>query len=190
MTQSPNHPITQSPNPIVLVYGADWCEDTRRSLRQLRRLAVRHQYFNIDEDLDALDRAMALSAGQRRTPTIDLDGQVLVEPTNGVLAAALIARGDLTDEELAERISVQNVGDLERAVRGGMGLFLLLMASRAPRISRLPLRLVGVGTALTGLTGWCPGYAAAQVTSLEGPGDRPAESNRRSWVAHSVELSR
>ena len=55
---------------MITVYGADWCEDTRRSLRQLRRLAVPHQYINIDEDLDALDRAKALNAGRRRTPTM------------------------------------------------------------------------------------------------------------------------
>jgi hypothetical protein len=42
----------------ITVYGADWCEDTRRSLRHLRRLAVPHRYLNVDEDLDALDRAL------------------------------------------------------------------------------------------------------------------------------------
>jgi glutaredoxin len=57
---------------MITVYGADWCEDTRRSRRHLRRLGVPHLYLNIDEDLDALDRAKALNLGQRRTPVIDL----------------------------------------------------------------------------------------------------------------------
>ena len=57
---------------MVSVYGANWCEDTRRSLRHLRRLGVAHRYVNIDEDLDALARAKALNDGGRRTPTIDL----------------------------------------------------------------------------------------------------------------------
>src|ERR671915_360053 len=57
---------------MITVYGADWCEDTRRSLRLLRRLHVANHYINIDEDLDALDRAKALNHGERRTPTIDL----------------------------------------------------------------------------------------------------------------------
>ena len=26
---------------MIIVYGADWCEDTQRSMRHLRRLAVR-----------------------------------------------------------------------------------------------------------------------------------------------------
>jgi glutaredoxin len=57
---------------MITVYGADWCEDTRRSLRHLRRLGVPSHYINIDEDLDALERANALNGDQRRTPTIDL----------------------------------------------------------------------------------------------------------------------
>jgi len=174
---------------MIIVYGADWCEDTRRSLRQLRRLAILHHYLNIDEDLDALDRAKALNAGHRRTPTIDLGGDVLVEPSNTTLATALIERGTITRDELTERTTIQNVGDLERAVRGGVGLLLVLLSSRAPGGLRWPLRLVGVSTALTGITGWCPGYSAAGVTSLEGPGDRPAESVRREWVADAMELS-
>ena len=67
---------------MITVYGADWCEDTRRSQRLLRRLHVPHRYVNIDDDLDGLERAKALNHGQRRTPTIDLGlgGEALVEP--------------------------------------------------------------------------------------------------------------
>ena len=39
---------------MLTVYGTDWCEDTRRSLRHLRRLACRIEYMNIDEELDGL----------------------------------------------------------------------------------------------------------------------------------------
>ena len=174
---------------MITVYGADWCEDTRRSRRQLRRLAVPHRYLNIDEDLDALDRAKALNAGRRRTPTIDLIDRVLVEPSNTTLAEALIQRGELTREELVERVTVQNVGDLERAVRGGVGLLLVVLASRSPRRVRWPVRLLGASAALTGITGWCPGYSAAGVSSLDGPGDRPSESARQAWIVSAPEPS-
>ena len=50
---------------MITVFGADWCEDTRRSLRHLRRLSVAHRYLNIDEDLAALERALALPGGGR-----------------------------------------------------------------------------------------------------------------------------
>jgi glutaredoxin len=57
---------------VFTVYGAEWCEDTQRSLRLLRRLGVPHESIIIDVDLDALVRAKALNYGNRRTPTIDL----------------------------------------------------------------------------------------------------------------------
>ena len=77
---------------MITVYGADWCEDTRRTLRHLRRLGVPYRYQNVDEDLDALERATALNGGMRRTPTIDLGlgGGPLVEPDNDTLTGALV----------------------------------------------------------------------------------------------------
>ena len=104
---------------MITVFGADWCEDTRRSQRLLRRLHVPYHYLNIDEDLDALERAKSLNHGDRRTPTIDLGlgAQALVEPDNDTLTAALVERQMLTREQAHERLGLQNVGDLERVAR-------------------------------------------------------------------------
>ena len=111
---------------MIIVYGADWCEDTRRALRHLRRLGVPHHYENVDEDLDALARAIALNGGVRRTPTIDLGlgGEPLVEPANDAITGALVEIEMLTHGDAAERLAVQNVGDLERIGRtvGGVAL--------------------------------------------------------------------
>src|SRR5574339_127501 len=98
---------------MITVYGADWCEDTRRSLRHLRRLAIAHQYINIDEDVVALERAKSLNGGQRRTPTIDLavGGPALVEPDNDTLSSALVELQMLTQQDVHERLALQNVGD-------------------------------------------------------------------------------
>ena len=168
----------------ITVYGADWCEDTQRSLRHLRRLGVPHHYINIDEDLDALDRAKALNGGRRRTPTIDMGfgGAPLVEPDNDALTGALVEREMLTDDQVSDRLAVQNVGDFERVLRTVGGAVLLLAARLAPR-ARWPLALMGTFAAASGLTGWCPIYHAAGVTSLEGPGDRPDEVTRTAWLA-------
>src|SRR5919197_2765160 len=138
---------------MIVVYGADWCEDTQRAMRHLRRLAVPYRYSNIDEDLDALERAKALNNGRRRTPVIDMDGTVLVEPTNDTLTTALVERQHLTVEQAQERLAVQNVGDLERALRAGGGIFLLALAGAVPRALRWPLRLVGAAVALSGFAG-------------------------------------
>ena len=170
---------------MLIVYGADWCEDTRRSLRHLRRLAVPHVYVNIDEDLEALEKAKALNGGKRRTPVIDLGlgGQPLVEPDNDRLTGALVELEMLTDEDARDRMAVQNVGDVERVLRTGGGALLLLLGSAAPRALRTPLRLMGAAVALTGASGWCPVYHTTRMTSLHGPGDRPDEAGRREWLA-------
>jgi hypothetical protein len=170
---------------MIIVYGADWCEDTRRSRRHLRRLSIPPRYLNVDEDLDALDRARALNGGIRRTPTIDVGtgAPALVEPDNDTLTLALIQADFLSASDAAERLAVQNVGDLERVGRAFAGLALIGAGSLAPRILRWPLRLAGAAVALTGVTGWCPAYHAAGVSSLGGPGDRPEESVRTAWLA-------
>jgi mycoredoxin len=170
---------------MITVYGADWCEDTRRSLRHLRRLGVAHRYINIDEDIDALHRALALNSGVRRTPTIDLGagGGALVEPENDTLTGALVELEMLMHEDAQDRLAVQNVGDAERAIRAGVGLAIMVIATGAPRVLKWPLRIGGAVTAITGLFGWCPLYHASGVTSLGGPGDHPDEAERTAWLA-------
>jgi glutaredoxin len=170
---------------MITVYGAEWCEDTRRARRHLRRLGVAHHYVNIDEDVEALRIAKALNGGQRRTPVIDLGigGGPLVEPDNVVLTEAMVELEMLTQEDVHERLAVQNVGDTERALRTGAGAALWLAAGVGPRLLRRPLRAVAAIAAVTGLSGWCPFYHYAGVTSLEGPADRPDEATRRDWLA-------
>ena len=171
------------------MYGADWCEDTARARRLLRRLVVAHDYRNIDEDLDALDQAIALSSATRRTPIVDVAGQVLVEPSNETLTAALIGARLLSDDDVAERMVVQNVGDAERLLRVGGGLLLYALMRRGPAPVRLPLGLVGLGLLLTGVAGWCPVYHTRGVSSIGGPGDRPTEAERRAWLGASRPLT-
>jgi mycoredoxin len=166
----------------VTVFGADWCEDTHRSRRLLRRLNVAHLYRNVDDDLDALDRATALGQGVRRTPVIEIDGSALVEPSNALLMSTLVSRAVLTADEALDRLSVQNVGDMERMLRVGAGLLLYAAGRRAPLVVRAPLGVLGAGLMLTGVAGWCPLYNAQHVSSLGGPGDRPGEAERTHWL--------
>lgn len=170
---------------MITVYGADWCEDTRRALRHLRRLGVPHAYTNIDEDLDALERAKSLNAGERRTPTIDLGlgGNALVEPDNDTLTGALVEMAMLTESTVHERLGVQNVGDFERILRSATGGAIVLAGRAVPRGARWPFRLAGGYLLISGLTGWCAAYHYARLTSLDGPGDRPDEAVRREWLA-------
>jgi len=166
----------------VTVFGADWCEDTHRSRRLLRRLGVAHRYRNVDEDLDALERATTLGRGVRRTPVVDIDGEALIEPSNDALTTALVACGSLTPAEAVDRLGVQNVGDMERVFRVSSGLLLYAATRRGPAVLRTSAGLLGAGLLLTGIAGWCPIYNVRRVSSLGGPGDRPRESERAAWL--------
>jgi mycoredoxin len=172
---------------MITVYGADWCEDTQRSLRHLRRLGVAHRYRNIDEDSRALDLARALVAewSDRRTPVIDLGlaGTALVEPDNDTLTSALVEVQMLTIEDAGDRMAVQNVGDLERVARTAAGVLLFAAAAAVHGRGRRILRLAGALVALSGVSGWSPAYRLARVTSIGGPGDRPHETTRARWLA-------
>jgi glutaredoxin len=171
--------------PVLIVYGAAWCEDTRRARRLLRRLGVVHRYRDVDEDLEAMEHATTLNHGVRRTPVITLQGDVLVEPSNATLTTALIRHELLTREVAIERLHVQNVGDLERCVRVSVGLLMLALRGQTPAALRGALGVTGTGLLLTGMSGWCPVFHAKGVSSLNGPGDRPDEAERPTWLTTS-----
>jgi glutaredoxin len=170
---------------MIIIYGADWCDDTRRSLRHLRRLGVSHRYMNVDEDLDALHRAMALNGGTRRTPTIDLGlgGPPLVEPDNDSLTGALIEVDMLSQDDAYVRLDVQNVGDFDRVLRTTAGASMWLAGGLAPRAVRWPVRVAGAALVMSGAIGWCPVYRLAGTSSIDGPGDRPGEAHRAAWLS-------
>jgi glutaredoxin len=168
---------------MVTVYGADWCEDTQKSLRHLRRLGVDAQYENVDVDEDALSRAKLLNSGRRQTPTIKVGAMTLVEPSNDDLTRALEGEGLLQRGQAAERLQRFNVGDLERAIRivGGTATVVVgaLMRSRW----KWPLMTWGAVEAWSGATGSCPVYRLTGRTSMGGPLDHPTEAERTAWLA-------
>jgi glutaredoxin len=168
---------------MLTVYGADWCEDTQRSLRHLRRLRINHQYENVDKDPVSLERAKELNDGKRRTPTVHVDGNILVEPTNAELTSTLVERGLIGLSEARERLRTHNVGDLERVLRVAGGLAVLGYAARMRTPWKWPLAAWGVFEAVSGAVGSCPVYRLAGRTSTAGPGDHPREAERRAWLA-------
>lgn len=82
-------------------------------------------------------------------------------------------------------MTVQNLGDLERALRLVGGLTAIAAVRYAPRAVQFPLGLMAISTVLSGVTGWCPTYAAAGLTSRGGSLDHPKERVRDTWLAHT-----
>ncbi len=74
----------------IVVYGAFWCPDCRRSKQFLGEHQIPYQWVNIEEDADAEQRVIEMNDGKRIIPTIVFaDGSRLVEPSNAELAAKL-----------------------------------------------------------------------------------------------------
>ena len=74
----------------IVVYGAFWCPDCRRSKQFLGEHQIPYAWVNIEEDADAERRVIELNDGRRVIPTLVFaDGSLLVEPSNAELAATL-----------------------------------------------------------------------------------------------------
>ena len=77
----------------VRVYGADWCEDTQATRNRLDSLGVPYHYVNVEQDKSAQDWVKQQNQGKQKTPTLDIQGQILVEPDERELELVLRGKG-------------------------------------------------------------------------------------------------
>ncbi len=74
----------------IVMYGADWCGDCRRSKTFLERRGVPFTYVDLEERPDQIDEVIRRNDGMRSIPVIVFDdGSHLTEPSNDALAAKL-----------------------------------------------------------------------------------------------------
>jgi mycoredoxin len=57
----------------VTVYGADWCGDTRRTLRQLDQRKIEYDYVDIDANSEGEKKVIDFNGGKRRIPMVVID---------------------------------------------------------------------------------------------------------------------
>lgn len=79
----------------VTVYGADWCGDTRRTLRDLDRAGVGYDYVDIENDTDGEKKVIEFNKGKRRIPLVEI----------------------ASDDGEPVRLSVPNGFELEKALK-------------------------------------------------------------------------
>jgi glutaredoxin len=75
----------------VIVYGADWCGDTQRTLRQLDSLGVAHEYVDVEQDEQASTWVKEQNDGKERKPTLKIGERVLSVPDERELEETLHA---------------------------------------------------------------------------------------------------
>jgi|SRR5689334_1776932 len=90
----------------IVVYGADWCEDTQRTRTFLQSSGLPYRYINIENDERAREWVLRQNDGTQKTPTVDLGGLVLSVPSDAVLETGLrrqgfISRNSGTEDELS-----------------------------------------------------------------------------------------
>ena len=77
----------------ITVYGADWCGDTRRTLKQLDSSGVTYNYINIDDDAEGEKKVIEFSKGKRRIPLVQISSEKgsksLAVPSESELKSAL-----------------------------------------------------------------------------------------------------
>ncbi|MDQ3167265.1 MAG: glutaredoxin family protein [Chloroflexota bacterium] len=78
----------------LLVHGATWCGDTKRSRALLDRLGIAYTFIDIDKDEAAGQWVERHNGGSRSIPVIVIPGgETLTEPSNEDLEKALQSAG-------------------------------------------------------------------------------------------------
>ena len=80
----------------VVLYGSDWCGFTKRAVSHLDDLGVAYRYVKVDDEPDAEQRIADWNNGRAIRPTLDIGGEVFVNPPMPQLDNELRSRGLLT----------------------------------------------------------------------------------------------
>ena len=80
----------------IKLYGADWCPLTKMSRSHLDELNISYHYIDIDHDKTAAKWVADHNHGKEKKPTIDIDGEILTEPSNHQLDNVLKSKGLLS----------------------------------------------------------------------------------------------
>jgi mycoredoxin len=93
-------PYAAQPAPIrlsvpVTIYGRRWCALSQMLRRQLDRLGIDYEYVDLDANPAAEQRLAWLLGGRVPSPIVNVDGQLLAQPSMGELRWALSRVGAL-----------------------------------------------------------------------------------------------
>ncbi len=77
----------------VVVYGTQWCAATQMVRRRLDRLGIPYVYRDMDDEPSAAAQVRWWTGGYASHPTLQIGGQILVEPSTQELQWALAREG-------------------------------------------------------------------------------------------------
>ncbi len=80
-----------SSTPIVTMYSTTWCGYCRRLKRQLEEAGISYEEIDLDRDGSYDDRIIEKTGGYRTVPTVEVGGELLVNPSLREIEAALVS---------------------------------------------------------------------------------------------------
>ena len=75
--------------PNVAVYGSRQCADTTRTLQWLDGHQIQYEFKDLDESPELNQYVADLNNGKLVMPTIQIDNEILINPSERELAAAV-----------------------------------------------------------------------------------------------------
>lgn len=73
----------------ITVYSTTWCGHCHRLLRQLDEASISYQVVDLDQNPQHGPRIEAKTGGFRTVPTLEVNGELLVNPSIGEVRQAL-----------------------------------------------------------------------------------------------------
>jgi mycoredoxin len=80
-------------SPAVVVYGTKWYGATQAARRFLERNGIPYQFRDMDADPEAQKRVRWWTGGYTSRPTVQIGGDILIEPAMNELNSALERNG-------------------------------------------------------------------------------------------------
>ena len=77
------------PSSQVTMYSTAWCGYCRRLKRQMEQAGIPFREVDLDADASHDQRIIAKTGGYRTVPTLEVNGELLVNPTLREVVAAL-----------------------------------------------------------------------------------------------------
>ncbi len=75
--------------PNVTVYGSHSCPDTNRATRFLEAQSIPYEFKSVDDFPEYNGYIADLNGGKRVTPTVQVNNEVFINPTDDQLGAAV-----------------------------------------------------------------------------------------------------
>lgn len=76
-------------NDTVTMYSTTWCGYCRRLKREMEDAGISFQVIDLDDDPSHDERIIARTGGYRTVPTLEVGGELLVNPSIREVEAAL-----------------------------------------------------------------------------------------------------